>query len=182
MAEVRGFSKDKGETAWLLKHGLPDKAIYQAGRGAENLDECIASYRGRVGKLLVAHDLRIFGETKKMVAEVMTRLETARIRVVDISHPHDTTIAEMMQRASVAISHSGLDKKTAKKRGRKGGLGKGVGALIARESHVPTDFVDRIMDCTEICWRLKLEILGPQFSASTLRRHYGAAAKARRAA
>lgn len=183
MTEVRGYAQDKGQADWLRKHGLPDKAIYQRGRGAEDLDECIASFRGRVGKLLVAHDLRVFGLTKKEVAATMAQLEKGRIRVVDISHPGDTTIADLIHRASVAIQATGLNsRRAAKKLGRKGGLGKGVAAYLLRESLAPTWLIDKIMDSTDIAWPTKIELLSPHFKESTLRRHYGARAAAKRLA
>lgn len=181
MTQVRGYCRNKEQAAWLKSHGLLEKAIYLQGRGAEDLDECLASFRGRVGKLVIATDLRAFGESKKDVAAAMARLERARIRVVDISHPGDTTIAEMVQRAQVAISGYRLrDRRAARRLGRAGGLGKGVGAQNLREGLVPTWLVDRIVDTREIRWALKAELLAPHFSQATLRRHYGATATARK--
>lgn len=181
MTVTRGFSRSKEDTQWLHRHGLPDKRIYQAGRGAESLDECFASFRGRVGKLIIARDLRALGETKQSVAATMARLEKARIRVVDISHPADTTVAEMVQRASVAISgYRFLDKRRAKRIGRSGGLGKGVGAQNLRDGLAPKWLVDRIVDNREVPWSVKEELLAPHFSASTLRRHYGSSPTVKR--
>lgn len=181
MTQVRGFSKSKDDTTWLLNHGLPDKAIYQDGRGAETLEECLASFRGRAGKLLIARDLRALGASKRDVAASMAKLEKAKIRVVDIAHPGDTTIAEMVQRASVAISGSRFrDRRAATRMGARGGLCKGVGSQLAREAHAPRWLVDRIVDCRDIPWPLKLELLGEHFSESTLRRHYGAPTKTRK--
>lgn len=181
MTHTRAYARNKEQAQWLKSHGLPDKAIYLQGRGAEDLDECLASFRGRVGKLIIAHDLRVFGEAKKDVAAVMTRLEKARIRVVDVSHPGDTTIAEMVQRASIAISGTRFrDRRTAKRMGRAGGLGRGIGAQNLREGFAPTWLVNRIVDAREIRWPLKVELLAPHFTQATLRRHYGANATARK--
>lgn len=177
MTEVRGFARNKDEAAWLKKHGVPDKAVYQIGRGAEDLDECLVTFRGRPGKLIIAHDLRVFGQTKKIVADTMARLEKTRIRVVDISHPGDVTVAEMLHRALVAISgYRFRDKRTARRRGRDGGRGKGLAAEQARAGLAPDWLIRNIVAETAIAWAVKVRILGDKFSASTLRRHYGAGA------
>lgn len=169
--ELRGFSRNRDETDWLKKHGLPDKAIYQAGRGAEDLDECLASFRGRPGQLVIARDLRAFGETKREVAATMARLEKVNIQVLDISHPEDTTIAEMMHRASVAISgYRFRNRKTARRRGREGGLCGGIAALESR-ARIPVDSLIRnIVRETDIDWQTKARVTG--ISKATLRRHY----------
>jgi hypothetical protein len=173
----RGFCRNKEQVLALKACGLTDKVIYQDGHGAEDLERCLASFRGRPGTLKIAPDLTVFGESRKAVAAVMDRLERAGIRVVDVVHPQDETIAAMMQRASVLIAHTGLmDRRTAKKRGRRGGIGKGVAAQQRRDGAAPTEFVQRVVAHREIPWRVKVEILGPGFSASTLRRHHGGTA------
>ena len=181
MTIIRGFARNKDQTDWLMRHGLPDKSIYQDNRGAESLDECLASFRGRVGKLVIATDLRAFGASKKDVADAMAKLERSRIRVVDISHPGDVTVAEMIQRANVLISGARFkDRRAARRMGAKGGLGRGIGAQALREGYAPAWLVDRIVDHSEISWPVKRELLAPHFSESTLRRHYGANATARK--
>lgn len=174
LTQTRGFAVTKEDAERLRDHGLPDKAIYQAGRGAESLEECLASFRGRVGKLVIARDLRAFGASKRDVAAAMANLEKAKIRVVDILHPGDVTVAEMMQRAGTAISGGRFrDRRAAKRMGRAGGLGRGMGCKNLREELVPTWLLDRIVDEREIPWHIKVALVAPHFSQSTLRRHYG---------
>lgn len=174
MKVTRGFCKNKDQVAALMACGLVEKVIYQDGRGAEDLERCLASFRGRGGTLMIAPDLTVFGDSRKAVAAVMDRLERAKIRVVDVVHPQDETVAAMMRRADVMISHTGLMcRRTAKRRGRFGGIGKGRAAQERRNAAAPTDYVQRLVQHREIPWRVKLEVLGPGFSPSTLRRHHG---------
>ncbi len=178
---TRGFATSKEQAQDLAKFGVSAACIYRAGSGAETLETCIDSFRGRPGRLIVAHDLRVFGSTKKQVAAVMTALEIGKIHVTDILHPEDVTVAQMVQRAQQAISsHNFKDRRAAKRQGARGGLGKGVSAAIIRDSHSPKWLIDRIVDCCDIPWSLKLELLQPHFNQSTLRRHYGARASAQR--
>lgn len=172
----RGFCRTKDQAAALRGYGLTDKAIYVDRRGAEDLEQCLASFRGRPGTLVIAPDLRVFGASKAAVAAIMARLERAEIRVVDAIHPQDQTIAEMLQRAFKAISGSRFrDRRTARRRGRHGGLAKGQTAQAARDGAVPPELVARIVQNQEIAWRVKLALL-PGFSESTLRRRYAGGA------
>ena len=180
---VRGYAKTKEQEAALIAHGLLAKAIYLEERGAETLEACLATFRGRPGTLLIAHDLRALGASKRAVAEIMDRLELAKIRVQDISHPTDQTNAALIQRANVAISGARFhgDRPRARRQGRAGGHAKGVAAEGARSGLAPSWLVDRIVDHQALSWALRVELLAPHFSESTLRRHYGARNAARRA-
>lgn len=174
---VRGFCQSRDQEAALKGYGITPKSVWMAGRGAEDFARCLSTYRGRPGMLILAHDLRALGTTKKVVANAMAKLEKAEIRVIDITHPEDTTVAALVQRASVAISGVRMTGRQARKRGRTGGIGKGHHAQEKRENAVPAAFVERVVQHAEIPWRVKLEILGPTFKPSTLRRHYGAAGR-----
>lgn len=173
MSERRGFAKAKDEVDWLKKSGLTDKAIWLDGRGAENFDECLASFRGRPGQLIIAHDLRVFGESKRDVAAAMAKLEKAKIEVVDLAHPEDTTVAEKLHRASVAISgYRFRDRRTARKRGRDGGLANGAAAQEFRSGIAPDWLVRNIVAEQSIAWKIKVRVLDGNFSEATLRRRY----------
>lgn len=173
MSIERAFCRNKEQATWLLKHGLPEKAIYQDGRGAENLDECIASFRGRPGKLVIAHDLRVFGDSKREVAATMARLEKAHIRVVDISHPGDVTVSEMLHRANQAIAgYRFRDRRMARKRGSEGGTAKGLAEERARAGIAPDWLIRNLVAEQEISWPIKIRVLGGKISQSTLRRKY----------
>ena len=174
---VRGYCRHRDNCAAIKAAGVDDKALYLEGRGAETLEQCIASFRGRPGRLLIAPDLRVFGAAKKDVAEVMARLERAHIRVEDIAHPEDGTIAEMMQRASVLISGTRFrDRRTARRRGREGGLAKGESLVQARAQIAPDWLLRNIVAEEALSWPAKLRLLDGRISEATLRRHYREAA------
>ena len=169
----RGYCRSREFVQSLRESGVTEKHLYQDGRAAENLDRCLSSFRGRPGRLLIAPDLRVFGASKKAVAEVMARLERARIQVVDVIHPQHETIAEMMQYASVLISGTRFrDRRTARRRGAEGGRAKGQAAVEARSSVAPDWLVQNIVAAPEISWKVKLRLLDGWISEATLRRHY----------
>lgn len=175
MSEHRGFCKTKEQERDLLEYGLPARAIFMDGRGAETLEICLETFRDRPGSLILASDIRLFGATRRKVAEVMAGLERAKIRVIDISHAGDVTIAQLIARANTAIANNHFegDRQKARRRGRKGGAAKGTAAAEKRNLTVPKDVVDRIVDCREIPWAIKAYVLGPGFTKHTLRRRYG---------
>lgn len=182
MTVIRAYAKTKEQECALKDHGVAPRDIYLEGRGAETLEACLATFRGRPGALITAHDLRLLGCTKRAVSSMMDRLELARIKVQDISHPNDQTHAAMIQRANVAISASRFqgDRPKARQVGRAGGRGKGRSAAETRDGMAPQWLVDRIVDHPDIPWPLKKQLLEPHFTESTLRRHYGAAAYRKR--
>lgn len=181
--QVRGFCTTPVAKKALRDHGIPEKAIYLAGHGAEDMAACLRSYRERPGWLMLAQDLTAFGQTRRDVANRTDALEKAGIRLIDISHPQDQTYSAMMQRATVAINGARLrgDRKSARRQGRSGGLQKGTEAEIKRNEIVPAWVVDRIVDCQEIPWKTKRELLYPHITEATMRRHYGLAAALKRA-
>lgn len=173
MTIERAFCTTKDQAAHLREYGLSDKSVWFGGRGAETLDRCVATFRGRPGTLIVAHDLRVFAASKRAVAAVMGRLEDLHIRVVDISHPEDTTVAALMQRASIAISGTRFrDRRTAKRMGRAGGLANGTSADAKRAEIAPAWLLRNIVADRDIPWPVKLRILNGKISSATLRRHY----------
>lgn len=175
MTEIRGFCRNKEQEADILAHGVPARAIFIPDRGAETLEQCIASFRGRPGTLVISHDLRVLGSTKRLLAEIMAQLEKLTIKVSDLTHPQDTTVTELVQRANVLISGSRLsgDRPRARKQGRAGGRKKGEYAWNRRGEVAPRWVIDRIVDHRDIPWDVKVQLLQPHFTKSTLRRHYG---------
>lgn len=181
----RGFCQGRDMLAPLRAAGLPDQAIWLEGRGAEDLEGCIGSFRGRPGTLLVAPDLRVFGQSIKSVEVAMARLEKLKIRVVDIIHPQHETVAEMLGFARARIGGTRFrDRRTARRRGATGGLAKGEAARSAR-AQIDTDTLIRnlVAEYEAIGWPVIRRICGGHLNESTLRRHYlghGAMAKPRR--
>lgn len=174
MSIERAFCRNKEHVPAFRACGLPDRLIWVDGRGAEDIERCLATFRGRPGRLLIAPDLRVFGPDKKSIARTMARLERAKIRVVDIIHPQDETISEMTQRASVLISRPRfLDRRAARRRGREGGLAKGEIARSKR-AQIDTDALIRnlVGEYRRIGWKAVIRICGGKLSQSTLRRHF----------
>lgn len=178
---IRGDACTKDQEAVIRGHGLPAKDIWLDGRGAETFDRCLSTFRGRPGRLLIAHDLRVFGSTRPLVASIMERLEKARIAVMDLANPYDTTISQMLARANRLIAGGRFpDGRRARRLGQKGGLGRGRAAAARRDLVAAPDLIDRVVDDETLTWEQRLRILGPTFSEATLRRHYGAANAAAR--
>ena len=174
MSVERAFCTNRQYVEAFKELGLPEKLIYVAGRGAEDLESCLESFRGRPGKLLVAPSLTAFGESRRAVTAVMARLERARIKVVDVIHPQDETVAEQMQRAANEIGRPRFrDRRIARSRGREGGMAKGEAAK-SRRLQIDTDTLIRnlVSNYKRLGWPLIVRILGRKISESTLRRHY----------
>jgi hypothetical protein len=182
VTEVRGFCRNRAQEDDIRASGVSARAIFMDGRGGETLEACLVSFRGRPGTLVLSHDLRVLAGTRRQVAEIMTRLEKAQIKVVDLTHPQDTTIAELQHRANLLISGARFqhDRPRARKQGRAGGRRKGEMAWNRRDEAAPRWLIDRIVDDRRLRWDHKLELLEPHFNKSTLRRHYGAMATARK--
>ena len=176
MTIIRGFCHNSDQEDGIVAYGVPARAVYQRDRGAESLEHCLSSFRGRPGTLVLAQDLRAFGDTRREVAETMARLEKAKITVIDQTHREDVTVAQLMARANQAIAcnHFVGDRQKARRRGRKGGIARGEAQAAKRED--ARKLLDRIVNCREIDWNLKARITG--ISKQTLRRHYGASARA----
>lgn len=170
---TRGYCRTREAAAALNGFGLPDKVIYLEGRGAEDLERCLTSFRDRPGRLVIAPDLRVFGNSRKAIAATVARLELAGIRLVDAIHPQHQTVAELLQHAFVLIAGSRFrDRRTARRSGRAGGLARGDAAQARRDECLPHDVVARLVRHPALTWGDVTAILGSGFSESTLRRHY----------
>lgn len=183
MTEVRGFCHTADQEAGIVAYGVPARAVFQADRGAETIENCLASFRGRPGTLVLAQDIRAFGDTRRDVADIMARLEKAKINVIDLTHREDVTVSQMLARAYQAIACNRFvgDRQRARRVGRKGGIVTGRAHADKREIFASKELVDRIVDCREIPWDLKAELLAPHFSKATLRRQYGSNPTSQRA-
>jgi hypothetical protein len=173
MSIDRAFCCAKQYVPSFRAYGLPDKLIWLEGRGAETLDRCLASFRGRPGRLLVAPDLTVLGTARREISAVMARLERGRIRVVDIIHPQDETVAEMIHRAANQICRTRFrDRRTARRRGKSGGLARGM-AQAQKRAEIAADWVIRnIVNDPDISWDKAVEIFDGRISEATMRRRY----------
>lgn len=173
--EVRGFCRNKSDKAALLAFGLTEKQIYSRGEGAQDIGPCLATYRRRPGVIVLAEDMRAFGDSKREVAAQITGLEKAGIRILDLSNPDHQTYAEHLQFAQMKISGSRFhDRRRAKRIGQHGGTAKGAAMQARRNARVADDIVERL--CSGECplsWKLRAWVLGDGFSATSLFRQHG---------
>lgn len=178
----KAFARDipnrpaKEQEANLLAFDLKPAEIYIDGRGAESLSACIASFRGHPGELIIAADLRVFGESRKAILDTMAMLDSLRIKVCDI-FSSESSVPMMLDRALAELASyarwSG-SKKTAKATGRRGGKAKAKWQEAKRAEIAHEDVVRRICESPKLTWREKSAILGGSpFSTATLRRRYG---------
>lgn len=162
------------QVAELTAAGITDRDIYIDGRGAESLSACLAAFRGRPGELVIAADLRVFGESRKAILDQLAMLERLKITVHDIANK-ETSQPLMMDRALSALADYKRwkgSKKVAASSGRRGGRAKGDAAAEARNAIMREDIIRRLCAAPELPWKRKVEILGEPFTLSTLRRHY----------
>lgn len=161
----------------LLLH-LPEKAIYEHGRGLESLDAILATVRDadREKEILIAADLRVFGDARKAILANIDRITDKGIVIRDVAHPEDTTLPKMLDRAfTAAASHQRWKgaKKAAEKAGRKGGLIHGEIAKARRYGNVDEDTARKIWTAPKLTIAEKLYILGPEWNKSTATRQFG---------
>lgn len=168
-----GFCVNREGEANLLASGIPEHRIWMRGRGAESLDYALRYFRDTKGVLAVADDLRIFGPTRKDIMSRMGDLHERGITIRDVVMSEENPHA-LAHRALTAISASSgtKDHRTARKRGRSGGIGKGIAAQVARDKDVPQWLVRNIVNDRDIPWDVKMRVLDNKFSQSTLRRRY----------
>ncbi len=163
------------QVAELTAAGIGDRETYINGRGAETLSACVASFHGRPGELLIAADLRVFGESRKAILETLAMLNRMQITVRDVAN-EETNQPAMMDRALTALANYSKwkgDSKKQAKNGRQGGKLKATWQEMRRAEKVPEDVVRRLCACPKLTWKDCAAILGGKpFSAATLRRHY----------
>lgn len=168
------FHKASEQEEALLK-SRPGLKIYAEERGAEGIDAVIMAFRGKPGTLCIAYDISLFGQTQTEYVEVYQRLKRLKITILDVINNENSASdgVEMQKRAAASLQYVKSlrgDRKTAKRRGRKGGIGKGIVAAAKRAEIASDDVIKRMCEEARVPWRLKAEILG--IDIATLRRHY----------
>lgn len=168
---TRGFCVDRAGEQRLIDADIAPRSIWMRGRGAETMDECLRSFRGRQGRLAVANDLTIFGQTRKDIMGVMKALFTGGISILDVvsgeTNPHEL---EHQALKHLSSKNGACDRRTARKRGARGGTAKGIASAERRNAIMREDIVRKLVG--EIGVKRLARIMGPPFSASTLNRIY----------
>lgn len=159
----------------LLAH-LPESSIYEHGRGIESLDAITVAMRGRSGEILIAADLRVLGDSRKVILSEYDRLAELKIAIRDVAHPEDATLPKMLDRALRELTGSRrliAGKKGAKNTGRKGGVARGEKAKERRHGNIDEDTAYKIWMHPKLTVQDKLFILGPKWTEATARRQFG---------
>lgn len=141
-------------------------------RKAETLRYCIDVFRGRPGRIVLASDLRAFGDKKPEIKEALNRIEVAGLRVTDITHKEDNTHLKLLDRGLRAAANYRFarNSRLARRVGAAGGAGKGVAAWRERDEIAPRWLITRLI--AQLGAVRTAAILDNKISASTLRRQY----------
>lgn len=168
-----GFCVDQEGEAKLIAAGVHPDQIWMRGRGAESLEWAVRWLRRRPGMVCVADDLRIFGASRKEISAWMARFHVQGVVVNDVVE-EETNPHLLVQRAFVAIAASAgmRNHRTARRRGRLGGIGKGIAAAVERENGVPAWLIRKIVNHPALTWAIIKDLIGEVASISTLRRRY----------
>lgn len=169
----RGLAANLDERKILLAWGLKENEVYTQGQGAESIAECLWSFRGRPGQLVIVSDLRIFGDTKAIITMAMADLFARKIEVRrlmpdgEITNPH-----VLVKQAHAAIANNRFTVRgRAKREGAKGGAAKGFGEKARRDALCSPVIVRRLV--AEFGIRMASRLLGgAPFSRNTLNRYY----------
>lgn len=159
----------------LLEH-LPEGSIYEHGRGIESLDALTVAMRGRKGEILIAADLRVLGESRKVILAEVDRLAGLNISIRDVAHPEDATLPTMLDRGLRELAGNArilASQKGAKAHGRNGGIARGVHAKERRHGNIDEDTARKVWTHPKLTREEKLWILGPSWTAATAHRQFG---------
>lgn len=168
------FYKTAEQKADLLKR-KPRLKIYVEGYGAETLEAVITAFRKDCGTLCLATDMRVLGDSQQDILAAYKRLKAANIVVLDTDTRERSNRdgVEMHKRAAAGLQRDrsmGGDPKAPKKRGRRGGIGKGVAMAAKRAEIASDDVIRRAVTFEKLTWRDRAYLLG--ISMATLRRKY----------
>jgi hypothetical protein len=156
----------------LINAGVLERAIYVDGRGAEDFPALLMALRpGDV--VCVAADLRVFGANRREILGITGQLEDQAIKIEDVIHPEDKRFTDKLDRALTELAKYNREKgsaKGAKRDGRRGGHAKRKAYEAKRAEVARNDVIQRIVDHPKLSWQDALDILGPPFTRSSLRR------------
>lgn len=167
------YLKVKDQLEIARKAGRQDRDIFVEGRGAETLDACLNAIRG-AGTLGLPGGLRAFGDSRVAIMEKMRALRARGIRVYDLQTGEDDTgelLAEAVAKIAGARSLR-LNPRQPVRLGRRGGMVKGIRAQEKRDAILQEAIVKRLCAHPKLNWKDCAQILGPNWSESTLRRLY----------
>lgn len=134
----------------------------------------MAAYRGP-GRLGLVGGLRVLGSNRKMIVERVRLLKAKGITPYDLDTgcTDETELLDAAIRKLSGARGMGEDPRRPRRIGRRGGEAKGIKAQARRNAILAEEIVVRLCNAPELSWARRAEILGPPWSATTLRRKYG---------
>lgn len=167
---VVGFGTAVEAESEILTVGAVE--VWIKGRGIQALAWAQTYLRGRPGTVAVAEDLRCFGATRKEIFATVKALMAKGVSVVDVRDLAASAF-DLVERAITALQSSAAlgCRKTAQRRGKRGGDAKGAAAAQARSLIVRDDILHKIVNHPKLTWADIMDILCGAFSKSTLIRH-----------
>lgn len=154
--------------------GKPERCVYIEGRGAETFEQCVASFRNG-GTLGLVGGFRVLGASRKNIMARIRELKKRKIVPYDLDSG-STDQVELLHTAIGQIAGARQlrnDPRQPKRLGKKGGEAKGRNAAAKRNAILQEDIVRRLCTHPKLNWEDRAQILGENFSQSTLRRLYG---------
>lgn len=166
-----GFATNPAGEQRMKDWGI--ERTWMRGRDAETIEDAILDFRKRPGALAIDADLRIFGHTQREILAKASEVHKLDIRLVDIDRP-TADAHELVQRALTALHSSRpiRNHRTARRRGRQGGLAKAAAAANERDRRIAPEIAERLCRHKKLAWADRLEILGEGFTMSSIQRHY----------
>lgn len=164
-----GFCTDLAGEAKLQDVGV--ERIWRRGDGLQSLEDALYEFRGRPdGALAITDDLRILGLTRKAILATVSEITRAGVRIVSLIKP-DFDIHQLIDQALGALHAAApmRNHRTARRRGRIGGLAKAASAALARAVICAPEVAKRLC-ASRLTWEEKAFILG--MPVSTIQRHY----------
>lgn len=168
------FLKTTEQHQAAVDAGKDPRSIYVEGRGAETFESCVASFRNG-GRLCLVGGLRVLGSSRTTIVERVRILKSKGIIPFDM----DTGQADETELLNAAIQKIngqrtlGEDPRRPRRLGAKGGTAKGVKSKERRDAIMAEEIVRRLCSHPKLSWDDRAEILGPPWSATNLRLHYG---------
>ncbi len=174
-----GFCKDLAGEQRLIAAGVEPFMIWRLGDGTcSALEDALYAFRDRGGCLAIVDDFRIFGDGRKKILAMVSKLtrETATkgpIKIVNVDQP-DKDNYQLIDQA-VAMCHAAKpmpNHRVARYRGRQGGKAKAAAAALARAMRIDPEIARRLWSLKELTQKTKLWVLGEGFTLSSCQRHF----------
>ncbi len=171
------FSPAESQEAGLLAEDAKCP-VYTEGRQAENLFECLRSFRGEPGELWVFGGYRVLGGSRDKIMSVIRDLKKRKIVIVDVMNKErsDQQDSEMLDRALRQIMGSNKVRGSRKHARRIAALGGHAKLEAFRKERMPEEVAGPIWAAEELIIERRLELMNPpmfekKWTEASARRH-----------